>query len=87
MRGGSRAKSKIITLDFSRVGFGFSKDLLETALWDKAKEGVQESYLIFKDRLLQAQGQSIAMSRKSGKNVRSPARMNKLFLAILRHEK
>lgn len=43
--------------------------------------------LIFRDHLLQAQEQSISTSRKSGKNARRFAWMNKELLTKLRHER
>lgn len=33
LRGGSKAKSKITSLDFRRADYGFSKDLLGRVLW------------------------------------------------------
>jgi len=43
--------------------------------WDKAQEGreAQESWLIFKDHLLEAQEQCIPTKKKMGKNSRRPA--------------
>ena len=52
-----RARSKLTTLDFSRADFGLFRDLLGRIPWDKALEGreAQDSWLIFKGHLLQAQ--------------------------------
>lgn len=52
-----KAHSKLTTLDFRKADFGFFSDLLSRVLWDKALEGrgAQESWSIFKDKLLQAQ--------------------------------
>jgi len=47
----------------------------------------QESWVIFKDHLFQAQERCIPTKRKSGKNARRPAQMNKKILDKLRHEK
>lgn len=49
---------------------------------DKALEGIgtQESRLILKALLLQAQEQCISTRRKSGKTIRRPVLMNKEFL-------
>ncbi|KFW65086.1 hypothetical protein AS28_14346, partial [Pygoscelis adeliae] len=79
----------ITTLDFRRENFGLFKDLLGRVPWDKALKGrgTQETWLIFKDHLLQTQEQSTPMSRKSGKNARRPAWMNKELLAKLKHRK
>jgi len=51
-----RAHSKLTTPDFRRAHFGLFRDLLGRIPWDKALEGIgtQESWLIFKDHLLQA---------------------------------
>ena len=74
---------------FRRADFALFKDLLGRVLWDKALEerGGQESWLIFKDYLLQAQESSIPMNKKSGKNAKRPAWMNKELLAKLKHKK
>lgn len=52
-----REHSKLTTLDFMRADFGLFSDLLGRGPWDKALKGrvAQESCLIFKDHLLQAQ--------------------------------
>jgi len=47
----------------------------------------QESWLMFKDHLLQAQEKSIPESRKSGQNACRPAWMNKELLAKFEHKK
>ncbi|GAB0189057.1 hypothetical protein GRJ2_001371000 [Grus japonensis] len=75
LRAARRVHSKLTTLDFRRADFGLFRDLLGRVLWDKALEGrgAQESWLVFKDPLLQAQEQCIPTKRKSGKNVRRPA--------------
>lgn len=61
---GQRVKSKLTALDFRKAGFGFLKDLLGRVPWDKALEGrgAPESWLIFKEHLLQAQESSIPMN-------------------------
>ena len=57
LRAARRAHGKLATLGFRRADFGLFRNLLGRVPWDKALEGrrVQESWLIFKDRLLQAQ--------------------------------
>ncbi|GAB0189068.1 mitochondrial enolase superfamily member 1 [Grus japonensis] len=82
LRAARRARSKLTTLDFRRTDFGLFRDLLGRVPWDKAQEGrgAQESWLVFKDHLLQAQERCIPTKRKSGKNVRRPAWMNKELL-------
>jgi len=42
---------------------------------------------MFKDHLLQSQEQCISNKRKSGRNARMPAWMNKLLLETLKHKK
>ena len=88
LRTATRAHSKL-TLDFRRADFGLFRDLLGRVSWDKALErrGAQESRLIFKDHVLQAQEGCIPTKRKSGKNARRPAWMNKELLDKLKHKK
>ncbi|KFV97213.1 hypothetical protein N327_03267, partial [Fulmarus glacialis] len=83
------AHGKLTTLDFRRADFGLFRDLFGRVPWDKALEGrgAQESWLIFKDHLLQAQERCIPTKRKSGKNARRPAWMNKELLDTLKHRK
>ncbi|KFW67405.1 hypothetical protein AS28_01846, partial [Pygoscelis adeliae] len=77
------------TLDFRRADFGLFRDLLGRVPWDKALEGrgAQESWVIFKDHLLQAQERFIPTKRKSGKHARTSAWMNKELLDKLKHRK
>ncbi|KFV18177.1 hypothetical protein N340_02392, partial [Tauraco erythrolophus] len=72
------------TLDFRRADFGFFRDLLGRVPWDEALEG---RWIIFKDHLLQAQEWCIPTKRKSGRNTRRPAWMNKELLDQLGHKK
>ncbi|KAM9591177.1 uncharacterized protein ACIBXB_006074 isoform 2-T3 [Morphnus guianensis] len=89
LRAARRAHSKLATLDFRRADFGLFRDLLGRVPWDTALEGrgAQESWLIFKDHLLQAQERCIPTKRKSGKNARRPAWMKKELLDKLKHKK
>ena len=89
LRVARRAHSKLAALDFRRADFGLFRDLLGRVPWDTALEGrgAQESWLIFKDHLLQAQERCIPTKRKSGKNCRRPAWTNKELAAKLRHRK
>jgi len=82
-----RAHSQLTTLDFRRADFGLF--LFHRVPRDKALEGRgdQDSWLIFKDHLLQAQKWCIPAKRKSGKNTRMPAWMNKMLLGKLRNGK
>ncbi|KFV03752.1 hypothetical protein N340_10407, partial [Tauraco erythrolophus] len=77
------------TLDFRRADFGCFRYLLARVQWDEALEGreAQESWLIFKDHLLQAQERCIPTKRKTGRKTRRPAWMNKELLDQLRHKK
>jgi len=72
--------SKLTTLAFKRADFGLFRDVQGRVPWDKALEGrgAQESWLIFKDHLLQ---------RKSGENTRRPAWMNKELPDKVKHKK
>ncbi|GAB0210046.1 hypothetical protein GRJ2_003470400 [Grus japonensis] len=57
LRAARRACSKLTTLDFRRADFGLFGDLLGRIPWDQALEGrgAQDSWLVFKAHLLQAQ--------------------------------
>ncbi|KAM9590815.1 uncharacterized protein ACIBXB_005869 [Morphnus guianensis] len=89
LRAARRAHSKLTTLDFRRADFGLFRDLLGRVPWDTALEGrgVQASWLIFKDHLLQAQERCIPTKRKSDKTTSRPAWMNKELLDKLKHKK
>ncbi|GAB0208941.1 hypothetical protein GRJ2_003359800 [Grus japonensis] len=89
LRAARRAHSELTTLDFRRAGFGLSRDLLGRVPWDKALEGrgAQDSWLVFKDHLLQAQEQCIPTKRKTGENTRRPAWMNEMLPDQLKHKK
>ncbi|GAB0205000.1 hypothetical protein GRJ2_002965600 [Grus japonensis] len=87
LRAVRRALSKLTTLDFRRADFGLFRDLLGRIPWDKALEGrgAQDSWLVFKGHLLQAQEQCIPTKRKSGKNTKRPPWMNKELLSKVKH--
>ncbi|GAB0176269.1 mitochondrial enolase superfamily member 1 [Grus japonensis] len=89
LRAARRVHSKLTTLDFRRADFGLFRDLLGRIPWDKALQGrgAQDSWLISKGHLLQAQERCIPAKRKSGTNTRRPARMNKELLDKLKHKK
>lgn len=74
--------SKLPTLDLSRADFGFFMDLLSGVPWDKGLERgrAQESWLTFKDCLLQPQKQGIPIMRKSGKTAGRDVWINKGLL-------
>lgn len=66
LRGARRLQSKLTTLAFRRADFVLFKWLLGSVPWDmalKARES-QETWLLFKDRLLQAQQQTIPNEQK-----------------------
>ncbi|GAB0181325.1 hypothetical protein GRJ2_000597800 [Grus japonensis] len=89
LRAVRRAHSKLTTLDFRRADFALFRDLLGRVPCDKAlqRRGAQDSWLAFKDHLLQAQERCIPIKRKSGKNTRRPAWMNKELLHKLKDKK
>ncbi|GAB0180661.1 mitochondrial enolase superfamily member 1 [Grus japonensis] len=89
LRAARRAHSKLTTLDFRRADFGLFRDLLGRIPWDKALEGrgAQDSWLIFKGHLLQAQQRCIPTKRKSSKNTRRPPWMNKELLGKVKQKK
>jgi len=67
LREGNKANSRITTLDFRKVDFGLFNDLHGGIPRERVLErrGVQESWLIFKDHLIQAQEDSIPMSKNA----------------------
>lgn len=69
-----RAQSKLIILDSRRADFGLFKGLPGRVLWDGVLE---ESCVIFKDFLLQAQKQCFPTKKKPGKKSRKLVWMNK----------
>ncbi|GAB0188073.1 hypothetical protein GRJ2_001272600 [Grus japonensis] len=89
LRAVRRAHSKLTTLDFGRADFGLFRDPPGRVPSDKALEGrgAQESWLVFKDHLLQAQERCIPTKRKSGKNSRKTVWMNKELLGKVKHKK
>ncbi|GAB0176272.1 hypothetical protein GRJ2_000092400 [Grus japonensis] len=89
LRAVRRVHSKLTTLDFRRADFGLFRDPLGRIPWDKALEGrgPQDSRLISKGQLLQAQERCIPAKRKSGTNTRRPTRMNKELLGKVKHKK
>ncbi|GAB0177717.1 hypothetical protein GRJ2_000237000 [Grus japonensis] len=89
LRAARRAHSKLNTLDFSRADFGLFGDLLGGIPWDKALEGrgAQDSWLIFKGHLLQAQERCIPTKRKSSKTTKRPLWMNKELLGKVKQKK
>ncbi|GAB0192671.1 hypothetical protein GRJ2_001732400 [Grus japonensis] len=89
LRAVRRADSKLTTLDLRRVDLGLFRDLLGRVSWDKALEGrgAQDSWLVFKGHLLQAQERCSPTKRKSSKYTRRPAWMNKELLGKLKHKK
>ncbi|GAB0210350.1 mitochondrial enolase superfamily member 1 [Grus japonensis] len=89
LRAARRARSKLTTLDFRRADFGLFRDLLGRIPWDKALEGrgAQDSWLVFKGHLLQAQERCSPTKRKSGKSTKRPPRMNKELLGKVKQKK
>ncbi|PKU38944.1 rna-directed dna polymerase from mobile element jockey-like [Limosa lapponica baueri] len=80
-RAARRVCSKLATLDFGRADFGLLRDLIGRVAWEKELEGrgAQESWLVFKGHLIQAQERCIP-KKKSGKIASRPVRMNKELL-------
>jgi len=69
LRAGSRAISRIKTLDLKRANFGLFKELLGGIPWAWALEGrgVQECWSLFKLQFLHAQEQCIPRERNQAK--------------------
>ncbi|GAB0206162.1 hypothetical protein GRJ2_003081800 [Grus japonensis] len=89
LRAVRRAHSKLTALAFRRADLGLFRGLLGRVPWDKALEGrgAQDSWLVVKGHLLQAQEQCIPAKRKSGKNTKRPPWMNKELLGKLKHKR
>jgi len=86
LHGGSRAISRIKTLDFRRADFGLFKDLLGRITWVRALEGsgVQESWSLFKHHFLHAQERCIHLRKKSREGGRRHTWMSKELLTELK---
>ena len=69
LRGGSRAISRIKTLDLRRADFALFRELLGGIPWARALEGrgVQESWSVFKQHFLHAQEQCIPLRKNRAK--------------------
>ncbi|KFZ47204.1 hypothetical protein N321_13923, partial [Antrostomus carolinensis] len=82
----TRAHSKLTTLDFRRADFDLFRDLLDQVPCEEFLEriGAQNSWLILKDLLLQAQEHCIPTKREAGKNTRRPAWMERKLLNKLK---
>ncbi|GAB0205919.1 hypothetical protein GRJ2_003057500 [Grus japonensis] len=89
LRTGRRVHSKLTVLDVRTADFGLFRDLLGGIPWGKALQGrgAQDSWLVFRDHLLQAQEQCMPTKRKSGKNAQRPAWMNKELLGKVKQKK
>ncbi|GAB0206541.1 mitochondrial enolase superfamily member 1 [Grus japonensis] len=89
LRAARRARSKLTALGFRRADFGLFRDLLGRIPWDKALEGrgAQDSWLIFRGHLLQAQERCIPTKRKSSKTTKRPPWMNKELLGKAKRKK
>ena len=88
-RSARRAHSELNNLGFRRADFGLLRDLVGRVTWDKALEGrgTKESWSVSKDHLLQDQERCIPTKRKSDKNARRLAWMNKELLDKVKHKK
>jgi len=66
LHGGSRAISRIKTLDLRRANFGLFKELLAGILWAKALEGrgVHECWSLLEHHIFHAQEQWIPLRKK-----------------------
>ncbi|GAB0203892.1 mitochondrial enolase superfamily member 1 [Grus japonensis] len=89
LRAARSVHNKLTALDFRRADFGLFRDLLGRIPWDKALEGrgAQDSWLIFKGHLLQAQEPCIPTKGKSSKNTKRPPWMNKELLGKVKQKK
>lgn len=76
-------------MDFRKAGFGLLGDLLGrlSGRLPCRVKGARDSWWIFKDNLLKAQNQSIAVFRKSSKHGRRPAWISEELFMELKHKK
>jgi len=86
LRGGSRAISRIKSLDLRRANFALFKELLGGIPWARVLKdrGLQECWSLFKLHFLHAQERCVPLRKKSSKGGRRPAQLNKELLAELR---
>jgi len=86
LHGGSRAISRIKTLDLRKANFGVFRELLGRIPWARAFEGrkVQECWSLFKCHFLHAQERCIPLRKKYNKGGRRPAWLNKEILVEIR---
>ncbi|XP_073186763.1 uncharacterized protein [Lepidochelys kempii] len=86
---GRKESSRIWTLDFRKADFDSLRELMGKIPWENNMrgEGVQESWLYFKESLLRLQRQTIQMCRKNSKYGRRPAWLNNEILADLKYKK
>ena len=89
LRVSKRALSKLVPLDFRRADFELFRELFGRVTWDRAlgERGIQESWSVSKDHLLQAKKQCILRKRKAGKNARTLPWISKELLDLLKHKK
>ena len=78
LRRGSRAISRIKTLDLRSANFGLFKELPGGIPWVRALKGrgVQECWSLFKHHFLHAHERCVPLRKKSRKRGRRPAWMN-----------
>lgn len=77
LKGGNKVKSRTSGDCFKRI-------LLEMVLEIRR---VQERWMIFRDRLLQAQEQSLSLCRQSSKDDKRPAWISKQVLTKFKHKR
>ncbi|XP_065411777.1 uncharacterized protein LOC135973241 [Chrysemys picta bellii] len=86
---GRKESSRIRTLDFRKADFDSLREQMGRIPWENNMKGkeVQESWLYFKESLLQVQEQTIPMCRKNSKYGRRPAWLNSEILADIKRKK
>lgn len=83
------ADNGIRILNFRIVNFRLLKELLDKVSWEEVlrDEGVEQSWLLFKDAFLWVQELSIPQNKKAGRGGRKQAWFGKDCLVILREKK
>lgn len=88
MKGGKKAKSRVLTTGIRQDNFGLFGDQLVWISGDTVlTREVQDSWLFFRDYLPQAQEWSILTSKKSNKGGKMPAWVNRVLLTGAGQEK
>jgi len=81
--------NKTTTMDFRRADFGWFRTLVERVPWERVLKGkrVQAGWTFFKEEVLKAQEQAVPMCRKTNRQGRRLAWLNRELLLGLKEKK